>query len=135
MKHLDKDGKTLHTGDLVHFEVDGHPYTGIVHALVRRDHEPAVLTLVQLFLPALEVAKQMPKHQDAGDEAPHAHDDPAKPIAQDTQQTDPGVYNHPSIEKKQQQLAREPRHSDQQQPKPADVNRGSTQAEPKKGSK
>ena len=127
MKHLDKDGKTLHTGDLVHFEVDGRPYTGIVHALVRRDHEPSILTLVQLFLPVAEVTKEMPKK---------AQNDAARqPAAEDTQQTGQGVYHHPDIEKKQQQLATTPRHSNQQEPKPAGVNRGSTQAEPNKGSK
>lgn len=126
--HQDQDGKTLHAGDLIHFEIDGRPYTGIVHALVRRDHQPAVLTLVQLFLPAVEVAKQMPKA---------AQNDAARqqPAAEDTQQTDPGVYHHPSIEKKQEQLATTPRHSNQQEPKPAGVNRGSTEAEPKKGTK
>jgi len=56
----DKHHKPLHTGDQIHFTIDGRPYTGIVHALVRRDHEPAVLTLVQLFLPATEVSRDLP---------------------------------------------------------------------------
>jgi len=59
--HNDKNGHELKTGDLIHFEIDGRPYTGVVHALVRRDHEPAVITLAQLFLPVGEVTKDAPK--------------------------------------------------------------------------
>ncbi len=140
-EHKDKDGKKLHTGDLVHFTVDGRPYTGIIHALVRRDHEPAVLTLVQLFLPVSEVSKEPPKHQDAGDEKPDAHEekdrvDPNKEKQHEPKDTTPqgekNAAEPPSFARHQSEATA---HSDQQQHKPADLNRGSTLAEPKKGSR
>ncbi len=184
-RHNDKDGKPLHTGDLVHFTVDGHPYTGIIHALVRRDHEPAILTLVQLFLPTGEVTKETPEHQDAGDEkneddpenstgyvhpaviqklneredAKKERADPNQEKQQepkDTKHQDAGnekprdSHDHrtepkettPQGEKNEDDKPSAPRHqseatahSNQQQPKPAEPNRGSTLAEPKKGSK
>ncbi len=154
-QHHDKDGKTVHTGDLVHFTIDGNPYTGIVHALVRRDHEPAILTLVQLFLPVREVTKDMPKrqdakkdhvdpnqekqqepketkHQDAGDEKPRdSHDHRTEP-KETTPQGEKNSDDPPSSARHQSEATA---HSNQQQPKPTDANRGSTLAEPKKGSK
>ncbi len=69
-RHTDRDGRTLKAGDLVHFDIDGYPYTGIIHALVRRDHEPAVLTLIQLMLPATAVSKELPPEPEA--QAPSA---------------------------------------------------------------
>ena len=61
----DKHGKPTHVGEQVHFEIDGRPYSGIVHSLVRRDHEPAIMTIVQLYLPATQVSKDAtePKNQ------------------------------------------------------------------------
>lgn len=126
-EHKDKNGKKLQTGDLVHFTVDGHPYDGIIHALVRRDHEPAILTLVQLFLPVGEVTKDQPKHQDAGDEKPDAHQP-----KDTTPQGEKNAGEPPSFARHQSEATA---HSNQQQPKPAEPNRGSTLAEPKKGSR
>jgi len=58
--HQDKDGKPVHVGDLVHFSIDDRPYSGVVHALVRRDHEPAIMTIIQLYLPATQVSTETP---------------------------------------------------------------------------
>jgi len=69
-QHHDKNDKPIHVGDLVHFTMDGHPYSGVVHSLVRRDHKNAVTTIVQLFLPAAEVSRDPPKTTEA--EAPSA---------------------------------------------------------------
>jgi len=65
MTTLDKNGKELQTGEQVHFEIDGRPYTGVIHSLIRRDHEPAIMTIVQLYLPATQVSKDAtePKNQ------------------------------------------------------------------------
>ncbi len=56
----DKNGHTLKRSDQVHFTIDGRLYSGVVHAIVNRDHEPAVLTVVQLMIPACDVTKYAP---------------------------------------------------------------------------
>ncbi len=101
--HQDKDGKALHVGDLIHFTIDGRPYSGVIHSLVRRDHEPAIMTIVQLFLPATKVSK----------EAPH-----------NPQSKSPELPHNPQ--------SKSPEHSNQQEPKSAEANRGTTKAEPPK---
>ena len=84
----DKQGKSLHTGDQIHFQIDGRPYSGIIHALVRRDHEPAIMTLVQLFLPAVEVSKELPETPKRG-----------------LPQTDPTSETNASVEQRKNDLA------------------------------
>lgn len=160
--HKDKNGKELRVGSSVHFEVDGRPYSGIVHELVRRDHEPAISTMVMLMLPASQVSTEAPakkdrvdpKHEkkdtdqkDSGDEKPHAHPESADPPKMlpprdehdhrtepkdTTPQGEKNAEDTPSAARHQSEATA---HSNQQQPKPAEPNRGSTLAEPKKGSK
>ncbi len=86
--HQDKDGKPVHVGDLVHFSIDGRPYSGVVHALVRRDHEPAIMTIVQLFLPATAVSKELPETPKRG-----------------LPQTDPTSETNASVEQRKNDLA------------------------------
>ncbi len=53
----DKEGQTLNRSDQVHFEIEGHLYSGTVKAIVNRDHEPAVVATVEIMMPASEVTK------------------------------------------------------------------------------
>jgi len=84
----DKQGKSLHTGDQIHFQIDGRPYSGIIHALVRRDHEPAVMTIIQIYLPATEVSKEAPETPKRG-----------------LPQTDPTSETNGSVEQRKNDLA------------------------------
>jgi len=73
------------------------------------------------------------KHQDAGDEKPRdSHDHRTEP-KETTPQGEKNSDDPPSSARHQSEATA---HSNQQQPKPTDANRGSTLAEPpKKGSK
>lgn len=96
----DKNGRHLRRGDHVHFEIHGQPYSGVVNHLIWRDHEAAIMTVIQLYLPATAVSKDQPE-----------------------------------AKKGRADLNEEKQHSNQQEPKSAEANRGTTKAEPtKKGS-